>query len=131
MFRNEGIVDMTSTVLHGTSAPVPSFQRVIPYGAGAVEAADERLLEEVKARRLARSQAKARHQAVRPAAKGQQVARTGVAAQHQPMLPIDRKLAKAQARREHLEEELKKAVEEEKTLERKKARMMESEKTKK
>ncbi|KAI1523715.1 hypothetical protein PtrCC142_010818 [Pyrenophora tritici-repentis] len=81
MFRNEGIVDMTSTVLHGTSAPVPSFQRVIPYGAGAVEAADERLLEEVKARRLARSQAKARHQAVRPAAKGQQVARTGVAAQ--------------------------------------------------
>ncbi|CAE7208588.1 hypothetical protein PTNB73_07648 [Pyrenophora teres f. teres] len=138
MYSSAGVANMANAVMNGTSQPTPSFERVHTYGAGAVEAADERLQAEIKARRLARSQAKSQQQVMRPTIKGQhQVARTGATVQHQvarvrktsiqSLLPIDRELAKARDRREFLEQELKKAVAEEKELDRKKARMMESE----
>jgi hypothetical protein len=88
-------VNMTNVVLN--SGSTSSFGQVRMYGAGAKEAADERLLEQVRARRLASNQAKAG-----------QVTMANDKAFEESAEGIQKQLAEIRARRQFLEEELKK-----------------------
>jgi hypothetical protein len=84
------------------------------YGAGACEAADERLLEEVRARRLASNQAKARRQVI-----------ANQKAHDESAESINKQLAELRSRRQFLEDELKKNKAEEAALLRKAKRASE------
>ncbi|RMZ69293.1 hypothetical protein GMOD_00006034 [Pyrenophora seminiperda CCB06] len=149
-YSSNQTMDMSRALFNGTAGARPSFERALAYGAGAIEAADERLLEEIKARRIARAKAKSQQQVtperrakqVTPVQKNQQVASgriqkvtSGRHSQQQATVPkrksppsplevVDQELLKARDRRTFLENELKKVIEEEKMLADKKQKLV-------
>jgi hypothetical protein len=83
----------------------PSFSRTRTYGAGAIEAADERLAEEVKANRAHRKKVVAHGEGV----KNFQRSKADQEAYDQTPEGIEEQIAEARRRRKWLEEEVEKA----------------------
>ncbi|KAF1842287.1 uncharacterized protein K460DRAFT_409702 [Cucurbitaria berberidis CBS 394.84] len=104
-------IDMSAAVLQDPTAMRAYTGNSRMYGAGAREAADERLNEEVKARHAARR-----------GVAGRQQRTTDQNVHDNSLAVIDEQLADARRRREFLEEELEKAKAIEDTLKRKRAK---------